>query len=72
MQPYGGEYVHLIGRKAGDRIVQEGQGTDPQQRERWSFNEITPHSFLWLGEVSRDGGAKWFLEQEMRGKRISV
>jgi len=72
MQPYGGEYVHLIGRKVGDRIVQESQGTDPQQRERWSFTEITPHSFLWLGEVSRDGGANWFLEQEMRGKRISV
>ncbi len=69
MQPAGGEFVHLVGRKVGDRIVQEGVGTDPHRRERWSFNEITPHSFVWRGEVSLDEGATWFLEQEMRAER---
>jgi len=70
MQPYGGEFVHLIGRKVGDSIVQEGSGLDPARRERWTFRDITANSFLWLGEVSFDGGKTWFLEQEMRGTRM--
>lgn len=72
MQPSGGEFVHLTGRKVGDRIVQEGVGSDPRRRERWSFTEITSASFLWLGEVSFDNGATWFLEQEMRAIRRAV
>ena len=69
MQPYGGEFVHLIGRKVGNRIVQEGTGSDPRRRERWSFTDITPDSFSWLGEVSFDDGKTWLLEQEMRATR---
>lgn len=72
MQPYGGEFVSLLGRKVGDRIVQEGFGTDPLRRERWSFADITPGSFIWLGEVSFDDGVTWFLEQEMRATRRST
>jgi hypothetical protein len=71
MQPYGGEFVHLVGRKIGDRIVQEGAGTDPSRRERWTFTDITTDSFVWLGEVSFDEGATWFLEQEMQARRLS-
>jgi hypothetical protein len=69
MQPASGEFVQMLGRRAGDRIVQEGAGTDPRRRERWSFTEIAPDSFVWLGEVSFDGGAAWTLEQEMRARR---
>jgi hypothetical protein len=69
MQPHGGEFVHLLGRDAGDRIVQEGMGSDRRRRERWTFSEITAQSFLWLGEVSLDDGLTWFLEQEMRATR---
>lgn len=69
MQPYGGEFVQLIGREIGDRIVQEGAGSDPSRRERWSFTDITRDSFVWFGEVSFDDGATWFLEQEMRATR---
>ena len=69
MQPQGGEFVHLIGRKEGDRIVQEGVGSDPRRRERWSFSEITADSFVRHGEVSRDDGRTWTLEQEMRAIR---
>ncbi len=72
MQPYGGEYVYLLGRQVGERIVQEGVGSDPRRRERWSFTDITPDSFLWIGEVSFDGGATWVLEQEMRATRASI
>lgn len=69
MQPASGEFVHLLGRRVGDRIVQEGVGSDHRRRERWSFTNITPDSFLWLGEVSFDDGTTWFLEQEMRALR---
>ena len=63
-------YVHLLGKNVGDRIVQEGAGTDPERRERWCFTEITPSSFLWLGETTFDGGATWILQQEMRAARM--
>ena len=72
MQPASGEFVRLLGRKIGDRIINEGSGTDQHRRERWSFTEITPDSFLWLGEVSFDSGATWFLEQEMRARRLPI
>ncbi len=70
MTSYDGEFVHLTGKKVGDSIVQEGQGSDLTRRERWTFRDMTADSFLWLGEVSLDDGKTWFLEQEMRGKRI--
>ncbi len=69
MQPASGEFVNSLGRRIGDRIVQEGLGNDYLQRLRWSFTEITPNSFLWTGEVSTDHGATWFLEEEMRAVR---
>lgn len=69
MQPSSGEFVNLLGRRIADRIVQEGIGTDLLRRERWSFTQITPNSFVWLGEVSADRGATWVLEEEMRAVR---
>lgn len=69
MQPQGGEYVHLIGRREDDRIVQEATNSDPGRRERWSFTDVSSDSFVWVDEVSLDGGATWRLEQEMRGVR---
>jgi hypothetical protein len=69
MQPSAGEFVTLVGRASGDRIVNEGSGTDPDRRERWSFMDIQPDSFTWTGEASTDGGQTWFLEQKMKGVR---
>src|SRR6185295_17392624 len=37
---------------------------DPQLR--WRFTDIRPDSFIWRGEVSRDGGATWAQDEEMR------
>jgi len=69
MQPASGEYVYLLGRKAGDKIVAEEVGSHNGRQARWSFKDITTNSFHWLGEVSFDDGATWFLEQEMRAVR---
>jgi hypothetical protein len=37
---------------------------------RWSFRQITPHSFRWIGEVSDNGGADWRLQLEMLARRL--
>ena len=56
------------GRAQGDRIVLEGQTSDGKRR-RWSFNDITPSSFVWRGESSRDGGKTWRLVEEHHMRR---
>jgi GNAT superfamily N-acetyltransferase len=70
MCPASGEFNSLVGRRVGDRIVQEGPGSEPGQRIKWSFTEIADDSFVWLGEASADGGATWFLEQRMQATRV--
>ena len=63
--------VHrLIARQVGDRIVLEGTRPDGRP-QRWSFNDITSERCRWRGEVSSDGGATWFLEEEMTLTRVS-
>jgi hypothetical protein len=69
MQPSVGEFFQMLGRKAGDRIVQEGVGSDHHRLDRWIFTDITPKSFLWREEMSLDDGVTWFLEQEIRARR---
>lgn len=72
MQPASGEFVHLTGQKIEDRIVLEGVEFRKGPLRRWSFTDITPNSFTWLGEVLNDDGVTWFLEQEMRGVRTKT
>lgn len=55
------------GRAQGDRIVLEGEANG--KRRRWSFNDVTPSSFVWRGESSRDGGKTWRLAEEHHMKR---
>jgi len=69
MAPAAKEFVHLVGRRIGEHIVQEGTGPDPRRLERWTFSDITPRAFTWRGEVSFDQGKIWLLEQEMRAVR---
>jgi hypothetical protein len=63
-------YARQIGRAAGNDIVQEGRN-DAGETIRWSFRQITPSSFRWVGERSADGGATWQVQAEFFARRIS-
>lgn len=62
-------YTRQLGRARGRDIVQEGQ-SDKGVPLRWTFTDITPASFRWLGERSGDGGATWQLQSEFQAKRV--
>jgi hypothetical protein len=68
-EPVGQTYLSMIGRAAGDDIVQLGRNA-AGERTRWGFYEITPDSFLWIGERSTDEGASWKRVVEFRARRI--
>src|SRR5262249_39628142 len=67
--PVSGARNVLIGRRQGADIVQEGIN-DEGRKIRWSFNDITPTSFRWLGESLEPDGKTWRLEAEFRARRI--
>lgn len=58
VSPEGGAATTVRGGVVGDRIVLEGENADGSLR-RWSFNDIRPNSFVWIGESSGDGGRSW-------------
>lgn len=67
IEPVNGRVRRFIGRPNGDEIVLVSDEDDPQLR--WRFTDIGPASFRWRGEASRDGGATWEFEEEMRATR---
>ncbi len=70
MSPGDGEFVTLVGRPEGDRIVQEVIDRLPgAPAERWTFSGITDAEFLWQAEKSSDGGHSWAVTHEMRASR---
>jgi hypothetical protein len=62
--------VTAQGGRQGDRIVLHGLDTDGLPL-RWTFSDITPSSFHWQGEKSRDGGKTWKVEEDHHMKRRS-
>lgn len=60
--------ITLRGGAVGDRIVLMGVDVDGSAL-RWSFSDISADQFLWRGEVSKDNGTTWRLEQEMTVRR---
>jgi hypothetical protein len=67
IDPLNGRVRRFVGRPVGDSIVLDGLDADPL--ERWSFRDITPDSFRWIGEQSTDGGRTWTVEDEMYARR---
>jgi hypothetical protein len=66
--PAGDHHEDQIGRRSGDEVVQIGVRPDGTPT-RWSFSEITPESFHWLGESLGADGRNWKLEGEFRARR---
>ena len=64
-------YTRQIGRPQGNDIVQEGHDSAGTPL-RWSFTEIEPGSFRWIGERSSNGGATWRRQVEFLARRASV
>jgi hypothetical protein len=69
VNPVTGAHNRLVGRQVWNDIVQEGVEPDGS-RIRWSFREITPTSFHWLGEDSQDDGQTWRLVVEFFARRV--
>jgi hypothetical protein len=63
-------YTRQIGRAQGNDIVQIGKN-QAGDAVRWRFTEITPGSFHWIGERSRDEEKSWQLQAEFFARRIS-
>jgi hypothetical protein len=67
--PVSGARNDLVGRRQGDDIVQEGTNAEGR-KIRWSFKDITPTSFRWIGESLEPAGKTWRLEAEFRARKI--
>jgi hypothetical protein len=68
MDPATNSYRQQIGRQRGPDIVQEGT-TEAGGLSRWSFTEIVPDSFHWLGEAKPAGQENWRLVVEVQARR---
>ena len=63
IDPVNARVRRFVGRPVDGEIVLLSDEDDPQLR--WRFADIAPRSFTWCGEISRDGGASWTLDEEM-------
>jgi hypothetical protein len=71
IDPATNSFQQQIGRLRGLDIVQEGK-TEQGARSRWSFTNIMPDSFHWLGEASAAGDSSWRLLVEVLARRKVV
>jgi len=67
IDPVNNRRADLTGRREGNDIVQEGEAGG--RKIRWSFKNITPSSFHWLGEVLEPDGKTWKLRLEYQGRK---
>jgi hypothetical protein len=63
-------YTRQIGRARGNDIVQDGKN-DAGVPVRWSFTEMTPNAFHWIGEHAPDG-TTWRKQVEMFARRVAI
>ena len=67
IEPVNGRVRRFIGRPVDGEILLLSDEDEPQLR--WRFTDIAPTSFTWRGEISRDGGATFTFDEEMRATR---
>jgi hypothetical protein len=70
IEPVNGRVRRFIGRPSGGDIVLLSDEDDPQLR--WRFTDITPGTFTWRAEISRDGGASWHFDEQMLATRADA
>jgi len=68
ISPTQGVVKTFVARQVRDEIVLEGKNTEGYP-VKWIFSEITPDSFKWRSEETRDNGKSWTLKEEMRIRR---
>jgi hypothetical protein len=71
INPISGVRDQLIGRRSGADIVQLGTHGDGTPI-RWTFTDITPRSFRWLGDALQSDGVTWKREAEFHATRIDA
>ena len=69
IEPVNGRVRRFVGRPDGGDILLVSDEDDPQLR--WRFTDITPESFRWRAESSRDQGASWRFDEEMLATRVA-
>lgn len=67
IEPVNGRVRRFIGRPRDGDIVLRSDEDEPWLR--WRFTDITADAFTWLGESSRDEGATWQRDEQMRATR---
>jgi hypothetical protein len=68
INPVSGTQQTLVGRATPKGILHEGTDSESAQI-RWTFRELSEHTFHWTGERSVDGGRTWELQAEFFGRR---
>jgi len=70
ISPLSDNIILFTARKAGGEIVMESKNA-AGGIAHWIFSDITPSSFRWRSEGSRDGGKTWIVGQEFRVRRAN-
>lgn len=68
IEPINGRVRRFIGTLGADRIVL--LSIEERPHLRWSFRDIKPDSFSWVGEISPDGTENWFEDERMIARRV--
>jgi len=71
LSPIKGIVQTFIARKVNDEIVLEGK-TNEGYPLKWIFSQITPQSFRWHSEETRDNGKTWQLTEEMQIRKVEA
>ena len=71
LSPIKGIVQTFIARKVNDEIVLEGKTIEGYPL-KWIFSQITPQSFRWHSEETRDNGKTWQLTEEMQIRKVEA